>query len=99
MTRLSFAFGLVEDERQHSRKHSLSLLAERVAPGDANFKELVLATLTKQSDDDTVACMAQDPLFEMTWGDLDDDNKQELQDIIKAMNRTKACARSACTRS
>ena len=72
-----------------TRAQLLALLAQHVAPGDSDFKALVAKDVAPS---DVLALLPSDPLFEVTWDEMDTDDKQELGDVKKAVERHKAKA-------
>ena len=73
----------------NTRDGLLRVLSEYFAPGDVSFKDAVLAhTPTKES----LELLVHDPLFDMTWDEMDDDDKTELADVKKAINRRRSQA-------
>ena len=67
----------------------LVLVAQCVAPGDSDFKALVAKDVAPS---DVLALLPSDPLFEVTWDEMDTDDKQEFGDVKKAVDRHKAKA-------
>ena len=73
----------------------LRVLCEYVAPGDLNFQTMVLGS---EDEAESLRFLAQDPVFEMAWEEMDDDDKHELPEVKKAINRNKARVTSAYQR-
>ena len=73
----------------------LRVLCEYVAPGDLNFQTMVLGSADEA---ESLRFLAQDPVFEMAWEEMDDDDKHELPEVKKAINRNKARVTSAYQR-
>jgi len=80
-------FGLIAG--QPNRKKLITVLCEYFVPGDRNFLEAALAS---KLNPDALDILVNDPLFDMTWDELDDDDKHELGDVKKAINRKRAYA-------
>ena len=85
------SLNLVSADNQYVRKTLLLKLAERFAPGDEEFR-MRLLTRDDDREEDPVGLLAQDPLFDMCWEDMDEDDKRELGDVKKAINRRKCRA-------
>ena len=71
----------------NDRKKALKCLAEYFAPGDEEYKAIVLED---RQAPDAASLLAHDPLVELTFEELDQENKHELGDLKKAINRKKA---------
>ena len=77
------------DVMNKTRAQLLALLAQHVAPGDSDFKALVAKDVAPS---DVLALLPSDPLFEVTWDEMETDDKQEFGDVKKAVDRHKAKA-------
>jgi hypothetical protein len=77
---------------EYSRQQLLVKLADHLGGGDNDWITLVKADLPAEP---SIELLAQDPLFELAWEEMEDDNKQELRDVKKAManQRCKAHAK------
>ena len=75
-----------------SRNLFLRVLCEYVAPGDLSFQTLVSGS---RDEADSLHSLAWDPVFEMAWEGMDDDDKHELPEVKKEINRNKARMTSA----
>ena len=68
------------------RRKLLATLIEFFAPGDGDFKTAVIEA-DKAERRDPLKLLAEEPLFEMTWDEMDDDDKKEHGDLKKAISR------------
>ena len=78
---------------QRSRAQLLAILADHLGGGDMDW-----AALAKKDEppEDGIALLAQDPLFEMAWYEMEEDNKQEFGDIKKAMTKQRCKTHASC---
>ncbi len=85
LLRLARHYQLIADV-EPPRRELLGLLAHFLGGTDADFIEHVLKDLPPEN---SISLLAQDPFFELAFDDLDPDNKKELPDIKKALDRQK----------
>jgi len=86
LARLARHYALIENVTP-GRKRLLELLANHVGGYDADFIDLVLKDLPPECG---ISMLAQDPFFEFAFDELELDNRQELGDIKKALDRQKS---------
>ena len=78
-------YGLAGD----TRAQLLTRLAQHIAPGDAEFAQLVAEEIVPAGGLDV---LPTDPLFDAAWDEMDPDDKAEMQDVQKAVARQKCNA-------
>ena len=75
-----------------SRDGLLNALAEAIAPGDDDYKQLVV---NPKDEVEGLDLLADDPMVEATFDELDPDDKQELSHVKKALDKKKISAHHA----
>ena len=83
--------GLIGLDARPSRQRLLVLLARCAAPGDTDFENAITAQ-DEKGETDAVNLLARDPLFQVAWDEMEEDDRQELNDVKKAIGRQKSKA-------
>ena len=92
LDRLASHYNLKCGFGRKSRPRLLEILIEHLGGDDEVFKKQALEGATS---DDGCKLLADDPMFELTFEELDHDERQELADVKKALDRKKTSAHVA----
>ena len=91
--RLAAHFAYVDMDVPQDRGNLLAILSNHFAPGDLEFKNLVLKGDVSRVDG--IDLLARDEIFETTFAELDDEDKRELPNVKKALHHHRLRANSS----